>query len=67
MELRDPTYILSGINHVWAQILDDAIVDSLFLNENVTREIYMNMLEEVIDPFITEQVEKQKNEFIITP
>lgn len=47
----------------WARILDDAIVDSMFLNENLAADVYLMNLGEAIDPLITEQLENHREEY----
>lgn len=45
--------------NVWAGILGNAIIGPLFIQENLTGELYLNLLEEVIDPLITASLENQ--------
>lgn len=39
------------------------IVSPMFLNENLTEEVHLNILWEAIDPIITEEVENERDEF----
>ena len=48
--------------NVWAGIFGDDIVGPIFIEENLTGELYLNILENVIDPFITLLLENQVNE-----
>ncbi|MVN24218.1 hypothetical protein GO639_03455, partial [Staphylococcus aureus] len=49
--------------NVWAGILGNHIVGPLFIDQNLTGELYLNMLETTVDPLITEIVEANPNEF----
>jgi len=45
--------------NVWAGILGNAIIGPLFIEENLTGNLYLNMLEDTIDPLITHELETQ--------
>lgn len=45
--------------NVWAGILGNAIIGPLFIEGNLTGNLYLNMLEEAIDPLITHELETQ--------
>ena len=45
--------------NVWAGILGNTIIGPLFIEENLTGVLYLNLLEEEIDPLITISVENQ--------
>jgi len=48
--------------NVWAGILGHEIVGPLFLEENLTGQLYLNLLENVIDPLIVQSLESQMDE-----
>ncbi|KAJ4444649.1 hypothetical protein ANN_06445 [Periplaneta americana] len=48
--------------NVWADIFGDDIVGPIFIEENLTGELYVNVSENVIDPLITLSLENQVNE-----
>lgn len=48
--------------NVWAGILGDAIIGPVFIAENLNGNIYLNMLENTIEPLITEALENQLDE-----
>ena len=48
--------------NVWAGIFGGEIVGPIFIEENLTGELYLNILENVIDPLITLSLENQVNE-----
>lgn len=45
--------------NVWAGILGNAVIGPLFIEENLTGELYLHLLEDVIDPLITTELENQ--------
>lgn len=49
--------------NVWIGILGDHIVGPLFIDGNLTGELYLNMLENLIHPLIVEIAENNPNEF----
>lgn len=49
--------------NVWAGILGNHIVGPLFLNSNLTGEVYLEMLENAIEPLILQILEDNQNEF----
>lgn len=48
--------------NVWAGIFGDKIVGPLFIEGNINGENYLNMLQESVDPLITEIVENEVDE-----
>ena len=48
--------------NVWAGIFWDDIIGPIFMEENLTGELYLNISENVIDPLITMSLENQVNE-----
>ncbi|XP_050295593.1 uncharacterized protein LOC126735594 isoform X2 [Anthonomus grandis grandis] len=45
--------------NVWAGILGNAVIGPLFIEQNLTGELYLHLLEDVIDPLITTELENQ--------
>lgn len=45
--------------NVWAGILGNKIIGPIFMEENLTGELYLDLLENVINPLITESLENQ--------
>lgn len=45
--------------NVWAGILGNQVIGPLFINGNLNGEMYLNMLENTINPLITEAIENQ--------
>jgi len=48
--------------NVWAGILGNKIIGPLFIEENLTGDLYLHLLENVIDPLITESLENQTDQ-----
>lgn len=48
--------------NVWAGILGNEIIGPIFIEENLTGQLYLNLLENVIDPLITQSLESQVDE-----
>ena len=51
--------------NVWAGILGNAIIGPIFIDENLTGEVYLHLHENVIDPSITNELEHQMGENIL--
>lgn len=49
--------------NVWAGILGNTVIGPLFINGNLTAEVYLNMLDETVDGLITEAVENQRDQY----
>lgn len=47
--------------NVWSGILGNHIIGPLFIPGNLTGEVYLNMLEDTIDPLITQIIEDDQN------
>lgn len=47
--------------NVWCGILGSHIIGPLFIPGNLTGEVYLNMLNDAIDPFITQIIEDDQN------
>lgn len=58
---QDHTQYPEKIN-VWAGILGDEIIGPIFIEENLTGHLYLELLENVINPLITQSLENQTNE-----
>lgn len=48
--------------NVWAGILGNEIIGPIFIEDNLTGQLYLNLLENVIDPLITQSLESQVDE-----
>lgn len=48
--------------NVWAGIYGDKIIGPLFIDENLTGELYLDLLENSIDPLIVHELENQTDE-----
>ena len=55
---EDHTQFPEKVN-VWAGILGDEIIGPVFIEGNLTGQLYLQCLEDVIDPLITQSVETQ--------
>lgn len=53
--------------NVWAGILGNHIVGPLFIHENLTGDLYLNMLETTVEPLIVQILEDNPNEFDMEP
>ena len=58
---EDHTQFPEKVN-VWAGILGDEIIGPVFIDGNLTGQLYLQCLEDVIDPLITQSVETQVDE-----
>ena len=58
---EDHTQFPEKVN-VWAGILGDEIIGPVFIDGNLTGQLYMQCLEDVINPLITQSVETQVDE-----
>lgn len=58
---EDHTQYPQKIN-VWAGILGNEIIGPIFMEENLTGELYVNLLENVIDLLITQSLENQADQ-----
>lgn len=58
---EDHTQFPEKIN-VWAGILGNEVIGPVFIEENLTGQLYLQCLEDVIDPLITQSVESQVDE-----
>lgn len=50
-------------NNVWAGMLGNHIIGLLFMEENLTGSLYLDLLEQSIHPLITQTTESNADEF----
>jgi len=48
--------------NVWARILGNEIIGPIFIDGNLTAELYLNLLQNKIDPLITQSLQNQVDE-----